>query len=142
MQQFLNNDLKKMIFDKLETPSAYAIKKEITRILHLIEQNNLTNEQTLWSINRIYWFEVSLKKDLFYNHNIDQIAYYDLEIALGVHKNNYSHNDTLSDFEKRLRYNSLLNNLNKKLRIKIKHLRWSEDYYKKLFDVYSILIKH
>jgi hypothetical protein len=142
MLRNLNTDLKKMIFDKLETPSAYAIKGEIIRILPLIKQNKLTESQTLWSINKIYWFEVSLKKDLFYNHNIDQIAYYDLEIALNEHKNNYSFNDTLSDFEKILRYNSLLNNLNKKLRIKIKHLRWSEDYYKKLFNVYSILIKH
>lgn len=137
-----NSDIKKMIFDKLETPSANAIKAEITRILALIKQNKLTDEQTLWSINKIYWDEVSLKKDLFYNHNIDQIAFYDLEIALGIHKNNYSFNDTLSEFEKRLRYNSLVNNLNKKLKIKIKFLRWSEDYYKKLFDVYSILIKH
>ena len=131
-----------MIFDKLETPSAYVIKEEIARILPLIKQNKLTDEQTLWSINKIYWFEVSLKKDLFYNHNIDQIAFYDLEIALALHKNNYSFDDILSDFEKRLRYNSLVHSLNKKLKIKIKFLRWSEDYYKKLFDVYSILIKH
>ena len=142
MLRNLNIDIKKIIFAKLETPSAYAIKAEITRILPLIKQNKLTESQTLWSINKIYWFEVSLKKDLFYNHNIDQIAFYDLEIALSEHKNNYSFNDTLSEFEKRLRYNSLVHSLNKKLKIKIKFLRWSEDYYKKLFDVYSILIKH
>ena len=142
MLRNLNSDLKKMIFDKLETPSACAIKGEITRILPLIKQDKLTESQTLWSINKIYWYEVSLKKDLFYNHNIDPIAFYDLEIALSEHKNNYSFNDTLSEFEKRLRYNSLVHSLNKKLKIKIKFLRWSEDYYKKLFDVYSILIKH
>ena len=130
MLRNFNSDIKKMIFDKLETPSAYAIKEEITRILPLIKQNKIADKQTLWSINKIYWFEVSLKKDLFYNHNIDQIAFYDLEIALNEHKNNYSFNDTLSEFEKRLRYNSLVHSLNKKLKIKIKFLRWSEDYYK------------
>ena len=114
MLQYLPSDLKKMIFDKLETPSAYAMKVERTRILPLIKQNKLTDEQTFWSINRIYWYQVSLKKNLFYNHNIDEIAFYDLEIALALHKNNYSFNDILSDFEKRLRYNSLVHSLNKK----------------------------
>ena len=128
-------DLKKLVFSYLETPSAYAIKGEITRILPLIEQNKLTESQTLWSIRKIYWHETNIKKYLFYNHNIDQIAYYDLEIALLLHKN------TLSEFEKHLRHNSLLDNLKKKLIIKFKFLRWSEDYYKKLFNVSILLNK-
>ena len=135
-------DLKKMIFDKLETPSAYAIKGEITRILPLIEQNKLTESQTLWSIRKIYWHETTnIKKYLFRNFNIDQIAYYDLEIALLLHKSSYSYKGTLSEFEKYLRHNSLLDNLKKKLIIKIKFLRWSENYYKKLFYVSEILNK-
>jgi hypothetical protein len=142
MLRNLNTDIKKIIFDKLETPSAYAIKGEIIRILPLIEQNKLTESQTLWSIRKIYWHETNITKYLFINHNIDQIAYYDLEIALLLHKSGYSYKDTLSEFEKHLRYNSLLDNLKKKLIIKFKFLRWSEDYYKKLFNVYSILIKH
>ena len=128
-------DLKKQVFSYLETPSAYAIKGEITRILPLIEQNKLTESQTLWSIRKIYWHETNIKKYLFYNHNIDQIAYYDLEIALLLHKN------TLSEFEKHLRHNSLLDNLKKKLIIKFKFLRWSEEYYKKLFIVLVLLNK-
>ena len=130
MLQYLHSDLKKMIFDKLETPSSYAIKEEIIRILPLIKQNKLTESQTLWSIKRIYWYQVSEKKNLFYNHNIHEIAFYDLEIALVLHKNNYSFDDILSDFEKRLRYNQLVHSLNKKLTVRIKYLRWSEDYYK------------
>jgi hypothetical protein len=138
----LSYDLKKLVLSYLETPSAYAIKGEIARILPLIEQNKLTESQTLWSIRKIYWHETNITKYLFINHNIDQIAYYDLEIALLLHKSGYSYKDTLSEFEKHLRYNSLLDNLKKKLIIKFKFLRWSEDYYKKLFNVYSILIKH
>jgi hypothetical protein len=134
-------DLKKQILSYLETPSANEIKKEISRILPLIEQNKLTELQTLWSIRKIYWYETSIKKDLFYNHNIDQIAYYDLEIALNVHKCGYSYKDNLSEFEKQIRYNSLLDGLKKKLIIKFKFLRWAEDYYKKLFDVSIILNK-
>ena len=130
MLQYYPSDLKKLIFDKLETPSAYAIKKEITRFLPLIKQNKLTETQTLWSINRIYWFEVSEKKNLFYNHNIDQIAFYDLEMALTIHKNNYSYNDNILEFEKRIRYNTLMDGLKKKFRIKFKFLKWSEEYYK------------
>lgn len=120
MLRHLNSDVKKMIFEKLETPSAYAIKAERNRILSLIQQNKLTDEQTLWSINRIYWYEVSVKEDMFYNHDIDQIVFYDLEIALALHKNNYSYNDSLPDFEKRFRYNSLVNSLNRKLLERIK----------------------
>ena len=134
-------DLKKMIFNKLETPSAYAIKGEITRILPLIEQNKLTESQTLWSIRKIYWHETNITKYLFKNHNIDQIAYYDLEIALLLHKSGYSYKGTLSEFEKHLRHNSLLDNLKKKLINKFKFLRWSEDYYKKLFNVLILLNK-
>jgi hypothetical protein len=134
-------DLKKMIFNKLETPSAYAIKGEITRILPLIEQNKLTESQTLWSIRKIYWHETNITKYLFHNFNIDQIAYYDLEIALLLHKSGYSYKDTLSEFEKHLRHNSLIYNLKKKLIIKFKFLRWSEDYYKKLFYVSILLNK-
>ena len=138
----LSYDLKKLVFSYLETPSAYAIKGEITRILPLIEQNKLTESQTLWSIRKIYWHETTnIKKYLFYNHNIDQIAYYDLEIALLLHKSGYSYKDTLSEFEKYLRHNSLLDNLKKKLIIKFKFLRWSEEYYKKLFIVSVLLNK-
>ena len=129
-------DLKKLVFSYLETPSAYAIKGEINRILPLIEQNKLTESQTLWSIRKIYWHETTnIKKYLFYNHNIDQIAYYDLEIALLLHK------DSLSEFEKHLRHNSLIDNLKKKLIVKFKFLRWSEEYYKKLFIVSVLLNK-
>ena len=131
----LSYDLKKLVFSYLETPSAYAIKGEIARILPLIEENKLTESQTLWSIRKIYWHETNIKKYLFYNHNIDQIAYYDLEIALLLHKSGYSYKDTLSEFEKHLRHNLLLDNLKKKLIIKFKFLRWSEDYYKKLLCV-------
>jgi len=126
----LHYDLKKMIFDYLETPSAYAIKEEITRILSLIEQNKITETQTLWSIRKIYWYETREKKHIFYNLNIHFTAFYDLEIALLLHKNNYSFNDNLSEFERQLRYNLLLDGLNKKLRIKFKFLRWSQEYYK------------
>ena len=60
-------DLKKLVLSYLETPSAYAIKGEITRILPLIEQNKLTESQTLWSIRKIYWHETTnIKKYLFY----------------------------------------------------------------------------
>ena len=111
----LSYDLKKLVLSYLETPSAYAIKGEIARILPLIEQNKLTESQTLWSIRKIYWPETNIIKNLFYNYNIDQIAYYDLEIALLLHKSGYSYKDTLSDFEKHLRHNSLLDNLKKKL---------------------------
>ena len=134
-------DLKKLVFSYLETPSSYAIKEEITRILPLIEQNKLTDSQTLWSIRKIYWHETNITKYLFKNHNIDQIAYYDLEIALLLHKSGYSYKGTLSEFEKYLRHNSLLDNLKKKLIVKIKFLRWSEDYYKKLFNVLILLNK-
>jgi hypothetical protein len=138
----LSYDLKKLVFSYLETPSSYAIKGEINRILPLIEQNKLTESQTLWSIRKIYWHETTnIKKYLFYNHNIDQIAYYDLEIALLLHKSGYSYKDTLSEFEKHLRHNSLLDNLKKKLIIKFKFLRWSEEYYKKLFIVSVLLNK-
>ena len=137
----LSYDLKKLVFSYLETPSAYAIKGEITRILPLIEQNKLTESQTLWSIRKIYWPETNIIKNLFYNYNIDQIAYYDLEIALLLHKSGYSYKDTLSEFEKYLRHNSLLDNLKKKLIIKFKFLRWSEEYYKKLFIVSVLLNK-
>jgi hypothetical protein len=138
----LSYDLKKLVLSYLETPSAYAIKGESARILPLIEQNKLTESQTLWSIRKIYWHETTnIKKYLFYNHNIDQIAYYDLEIALLLHKSGYSYKDTLSDFEKHLRHNSLLDNLKKKLIIKFKFLRWSEDYYKKLLCVSVLLNK-
>ena len=137
----LSYDLKKLVLSYLETPSAYAIKGEITRILPLIEQNKLTESQTLWSIRKIYWPETNIIKNLFYNYNIDQIAYYDLEIALLLHKSDYSYKDTLSDFEKHLRHNSLIDNLKKKLIIKFKFLRWSEDYYKKLFYVSILLNK-
>jgi hypothetical protein len=137
----LSYDLKKLVLSYLETPSAYQIKKEITRILPLIEQNKLNESQTLWSIRKIYWHETNIKKYLFYNHNIDQIAYYDLEIALLLHKSGYSYKDTLSEFEKHLRHNSLLDNLKKKLIIKFKFLRWSEDYYKQLFVVSVLLNK-
>ena len=133
-------DLKKLVLSYLETPSAHEIKKEISRILPLIEQNKLTESQTLWSIRKIYWHETNIKKYLFYNHNIDQIAYYDLEIALNVHKSGYSYKSTLSEFEKHLRYNSLLDGLKKKLIVKFKFLRWAEDYYKKLFNVYLLLL--
>lgn len=134
-------DLKKQVLSYLETPSAHEIKKEISRILPLIEENKLTESQTLWSIRKIYWHETNIKKYLFYNHNIDQIAYYDLEIALLIHKSGYSYKDTLSEFEKHLRYNSLLDNLKKKLIVKFKFLRWAEDYYKKLFNVSVLLNK-
>ena len=134
-------DLKKQIWSYLETHSAYAIKKEITRILPLIEQNKLTETQTLWSIRKIYWHETNIKKYLFYNFNIDQIAHYDLEIALNIHKGGYSYKDNLSEFEKHLRHNSLLNNLKKKLIVKFKFLRWSEDYYKMLLNVLILLNK-
>ena len=134
-------DLKKLVLSYLETPSAHEIKKEISRILPLIEQNKLTESQTLWSIRKIYWHETNIKKYLFYNHNIDQIAYYDLEIALLLHKSGYSYKDTLSEFEKHLRHNLLLDNLKKKLIIKFKFLRWSEDYYKKLLCVSVLLNK-
>ena len=137
----LSYDLKKLVLSYLETPSAYAIKGEITRILPLIEQNKLTESQTLWSIRKIYWSETNIIKNLFYNYNIDQIAYYDLEIALLLHKSGYSYKDTLSEFEKHLRHNSLLDNLKKKLIIKFKFLRWSEDYYKKLLCVSVLLNK-
>ena len=137
----LSYDLKKLVLSYLETPSAYAIKREITRILPLIEQNKLTETQTLWSIRKIYWHETNIIKYLFKNHNIDQIAYYDLEIALLLHKSGYSYKDTLSEFEKHLRHNSLIDNLKKKLIIKFKFLRWSEDYYKKLFNVLILLNK-
>jgi hypothetical protein len=137
----LSYDLKKLVFSYLETPSAYAIKGEIARILPLIEENKLTESQTLWSIRKIYWHETNIKKYLFYNHNIDQIAYYDLEIALLLHKSGYSYKDTLSEFEKHLRHNLLLDNLKKKLIIKFKFLRWSEDYYKKLLCVSVLLNK-
>ena len=137
----LSYDLKKLVFSYLETPSAYAIKGEIARILPLIEENKLTESQTLWSIRKIYWHETNIKKYLFYNHNIDQIAYYDLEIALLLHKSGYSYKGTLSEFEKHLRHNSLLDNLKKKLIIKFKFLRWSEDYYKKLLCVSVLLNK-
>ena len=133
-------DLKKLVFSYLETPSAYAIKGEITRILPLIEQNKLTDSQTLWSIRKIYWHETNITKYLFHNFNIDQIAYYDLEIALLLHKSGYSYKDSLSEFEKHLRHNLLIDNLKKKLIIKFKFLRWSEDYYKKLFNVYLLLL--
>ena len=134
-------DLKKQVLSYLETPSAHEIKKEISRILPLIEENKLTESQTLWSIRKIYWHETNIKKYLFYNHNIDQIAYYDLEIALLIHKSGYSYKDTLSEFEKHLRYNSLLDGLKKKLIVKFKFLRWTEDYYKKLLNVSIILNK-
>ena len=137
----LSYDLKKLVFSYLETPSAYAIKGEIARILPLIEENKLTESQTLWSIRKIYWHETNIKKYLFYNHNIDQIAYYDLEIALLLHKSGYSYKDTLSEFGKHLRHNLLLDNLKKKLIIKFKFLRWSEDYYKKLLCVSVLLNK-
>ena len=137
----LSYDLKKLVLSYLETPSAYAIKGEITRILPLIEQNKLTESQTLCSIRKIYWSETNIIKNLFYNYNIDQIAYYDLEIALLLHKSGYSYKDTLSDFEKHLRHNSLLDNLKKKLINKFKFLRWSEEYYKKLFIVLVLLNK-
>ena len=137
----LSYDLKKLVLSYLETPSAYAIKGEIARILPLIEQNKLTESQTLWSIRKIYWSETNIIKNLFYNYNIDQIAYYDLEIALLLHKSGYSYKDTLSEFEKHLRHNSLLDNLKKKLIIKFKFLRWSEDYYKKLLCVSVLLNK-
>jgi hypothetical protein len=137
----LSYDLKKLVLSYLETPSAYAIKGEITRILPLIEQNKLTESQTLWSIRKIYWSETNIIKNLFYNYNIDQIAYYDLEIALLLHKSGYSYKDTLSEFEKHLRHNSLLDNLKKKLINKFKFLRWSEEYYKKLFIVLVLLNK-
>jgi hypothetical protein len=119
MLQDLNSDIKKRIFDMLETPSAYAIKAERNRVLSLIRQNKFTDEQTLWSINRIYWYEVSEKKDMFHVHCTDQIVFYDLEIALALHKNNYSYNDSLPDFEKRFRYNSLVDSLNTKLRDRV-----------------------
>ena len=135
-------DLKKLVFSYLETPSAYAIKGEITRILPLIEQNKLTDSQTLWSIRKIYWHETNITKYLFHNFNIDQIAYYDLEIALLLHKSGYSYKDSLSEFEKHLRHNLLIDNLKKKLIIKFKFLRWSEDYYKKLFNVSILLNKY
>ena len=129
-------DLKKLVLSYLETPSAYQIKGEINRILPLIEQNKLTETQTLWSIRKIYWHETTnIKKYLFYNHNIDQIAYYDLEIALLLHK------DSLSEFEKHLHHKSLIDNLKKKLIVKFKFLRWSEEYYKKLFIVSVLLNK-
>ena len=134
-------DLKKLVFSYLETPSAYAIKGEITRILPLIEQNKLTDSQTLWSIRKIYWHETNITKYLFHNFNIDQIAYYDLEIALLLHKSGYSYKDSLSEFEKHLRHNLLIDNLKKKLIIKFKFLRWSEDYYKKLLCVSVLLNK-
>jgi hypothetical protein len=137
----LSYDLKKLVLSYLETPSAYAIKGEITRILPLIEQNKLTESQTLWSIRKIYWPETNIIKNLFYNYNIDQIAYYDLEIALLLHKSDYSYKDTLSDFEKHLRHNSLIDNLKKKLIIKFKFLRWSEEFYEKLFIVLVLLNK-
>ena len=135
-------DLKKLVFSYLETPSSYAIKEEITRILPLIEQNKLTDSQTLWSIRKIYWHETNITKYLFHNFNIDQIAYYDLEIALLLHKSGYSYKDSLSEFEKHLRHNLLIDNLKKKLIIKFKFLRWSEDYYKKLFNVSILLNKY
>ena len=135
-------DLKKLVFSYLETPSAYAIKGEITRILPLIEQNKLTDSQTLWSIRKIYWHETNITKYLFHNFNIDQIAYYDLEIALLLHKSGYSYKDTLSEFEKHLRHNLLIDNLKKKLIVKFKFLRWSEDYYKKLFNISILLNKY
>ena len=135
-------DLKKLVFSYLETPSSYAIKEEITRILPLIEQNKLTDSQTLWSIRKIYWHETNITKYLFHNFNIDQIAYYDLEIALLLHKSGYSYKDTLSEFEKHLRHNSLIDNLKKKLIVKFKFLRWSEDYYKKLFNISILLNKY
>jgi hypothetical protein len=119
MLQDLNSDIKKRIFDMLETPSAYAIKAERNRVLSLIRQNKFTDEQTLWSINRIYWYEVSEKKDMFHVHCTDQIVFYDLEIALALHKNNYSYNDSLPDFEKQFRYNSLVDSLNTKLRDRV-----------------------
>jgi hypothetical protein len=129
------------VLSYLETPSAYAIKGEITRILPLIEQNKLTELQTLWSIKKIYWHETNIKKNLFYNFNIDQIAHYDLEIALLLHKSGYSYTDTRSEFEKHLRHNLLIDNLKKKLINKFKFLRWSEDYYKKLLNVLILLNK-
>ena len=135
-------DLKKLVFSYLETPSAHEIKKEISRILTLIEQNKLTESQTLWSIRKIYWHETNITKYLFHNFNIDQIAYYDLEIALLLHKSGYSYKDSLSEFEKHLRHNLLIDNLKKKLIIKFKFLRWSEDYYKKLFNVSILLNKY
>jgi len=69
------------------TPSAEAIKQEIKKILPIIESDRLGEDQTIWSIRTIYWFE-------YYDENSSQMYQqtdvplkirYELDIAKGIH---------------------------------------------------------
>jgi hypothetical protein len=125
-------DIRKLIlyFAGYNTTSSRAIKNEIKRILSIIEQDKLNDMQTLWSIKKIYWFEIRTNEDLFRNININPCAFYDLEIALLNHKDNYSYNGNITIFEKHLRYTSLTNELKRIFKKNYKLLKYMEEYYK------------
>lgn len=70
------------------TPSAEAIKKEVRRILPIIESDRLSDHQTIWSIMSIYWFEYyasSYKIFMYQQIDIPLTVRYELNIAKGVH---------------------------------------------------------
>jgi len=68
------------------TPSAEAIKTEIKRILPIIESDRLGEDQTIWSIMTIYWFEYYENSDKQYQQLETPLAIdYELRIAKGIH---------------------------------------------------------
>lgn len=125
-------DIRKLIlyFAGYNTCSCIVIKNEINRILSILGQDKLNESETLWSIKKINWFEIRTNNNLFRNLNINPCAFYELEIALLMHKDNYSYNQNISSFEKNLRYMSLTNELNRIFKKNYKFLKYTEEYYR------------
>ena len=116
------------------TPSAEAIKKEIRRILPIIESDRLGEDQTIWSIRKIYWFEYYINNEQMYQQiDIPLKIRYELDIAKGIHLCTTCNNCT---------YQCIPNYYHEELRVAFANKysidKWWEQYLIKLNPLYKL----
>ena len=82
--------IKMMIYSYLITPSAFCIKKEITRCLSILDQSSFNDSQTIWSVMTIDWYDYykTYKSRYGYFKNTSSLFRYDLMIAKQIHVSN------------------------------------------------------
>ena len=115
-------------------PSAEAIKKEIKRILPIIESDRLGEDQTIWSIRKIYWFEYYINNEQMYQQiDIPLKIRYELDIAKGIHLCTTCNNCT---------YQCIPNYYHEELRVAFANKysidKWCEQYLIKLNPLYKL----
>jgi len=79
--------IKMLIYSYLITPSAFCIKKEITRCLFILDQSSFNDSQTIWSVMTIDWYDYYKTYTSRYEYfkNTISLFRFDLMIAKQIH---------------------------------------------------------